>query len=75
METLRRALVLSLSGGVPRRALIMALVIGTILNLINQGDALLTGAAIHWGKLALTYLTPYIVSTHGAVAARLSEAP
>ena len=28
------------TGGVPRRSLLVALVVGTILNLINQGDAL-----------------------------------
>jgi hypothetical protein len=28
------------SGGVPRRSLIAAIVVGMILNLINQGDAL-----------------------------------
>lgn len=75
MNTFKRACVLAVSDGVPRRALFMALLIGTILNLINQGDALVTGGAIHWGKLALTYITPYLVSTHGAVAARLAEAP
>jgi len=71
MNTWRRALHLAMSDGVPLRALYMALLIGTILNLINQGDALVHGAPLHWTKLFLTYLTPYIVSTHGAVAARL----
>jgi hypothetical protein len=29
--------------GVPRRSFVVALVVGTILNLINQGDALFEG--------------------------------
>lgn len=62
---------LAASDGVPRRALMVAAVVGTALNLINQGDALLAGGAIHIGKLLLTYLVPYAVSTHGAVSARL----
>jgi len=57
--------------GVPRRSLAAALVVGTLLNLINQGDALFAGRALDWGKLALTYIVPYCVATYGAVAFRL----
>jgi hypothetical protein len=49
-------------------------VVGTVLNLINQGDALLTGQRLDFGKLALTYIVPYIVSTYGAVSFRLHAA-
>lgn len=62
---------LATTGGVPRRSLVIALVVGTILNLINQGDALVSGAAPSWPKIALTYIVPYLVSTYGAVTARL----
>jgi len=60
-----------MSGGVPLRAFWVALVVGTILNSINQGDAILAGRSVSVGKLVLTYLVPYLVSTHGAVTARL----
>jgi hypothetical protein len=33
----------AISDGVPRRSLYVALIVGTVLNLINQGDALLGG--------------------------------
>jgi hypothetical protein len=59
------------SGGVPRRALWVALVVGTILNLINQGGALLAGGPVDWLKLLLNYVVPYCVSTYGAVSYRL----
>ena len=49
----------AISDGVPRRSLYVALVVGTVLNLINQGDALLGMASINWWKLALTYCVPY----------------
>lgn|GEM_PF-3001122 len=65
---------LSLSGGVPRRSAYVALVVGTILNVINQGDALLAGAALDPTKLVLTYMVPYLVATYGAVAERLCRA-
>ena len=62
------------SDGVPRRSFAVAVVVGTILNLINQGDAVFTGAAIDLTKLLLTYLVPYCVSTYGAVSYRLHVA-
>ena len=60
-----------ISDGVPKRSLIVALIVGTILNLINQGDALFDGKALDWLKLLLTYIVPYCVATYGAVAFRL----
>ena len=62
------------SEGVPQRSLWVALVVGTILNLINQGDALLAGQRLDLTKIALTYLVPYFVSTYGAVSFRLHAA-
>lgn len=60
--------------GVPRRSFIVALIVGTILNLINQGDALWTGTPIDVAKLLLTYLVPYFVSIYGAVSYQLHAA-
>ena len=57
--------------GVPRRSLVAAIVVGTILNVINQGDALFGGRPVNWLKLVLTYIVPYCVATYGAVAFRL----
>jgi len=54
----------AVSGGVPRRSLVVALIVGTVLNLINQGDAMLSGIPIDLAKLLLTYLVPYFVSTY-----------
>ena len=68
---LRRIGRLAISDGVPVRALAVAIVVGTVLNLINQRDALLSGGEVDVGKALLTYLVPFLVSTHGAVAARL----
>ena len=60
--------------GVPRRSLWVAVVVGTLLNLINQGDRLLAGQSLDLLKLALTYVVPYFVSTYGAVSFRLQAA-
>jgi hypothetical protein len=61
----------AVSGGVPRRSLWVALVVGTILNLLNQDDTLFSGRRLDFTKLALTYVVPYIVSTYGAVSFRV----
>jgi hypothetical protein len=61
----------AVSDGVPRRSLWVALVVGTVLNLINQGDRLVSGQRLDFVKLALTFIVPYLVSTYGAVSLRL----
>lgn len=58
--------------GVPKRSLYVSLIVGTILNLINQGDALLDGSDLNLTKLVLTFLVPYCVATYGAVSYRLA---
>ena len=60
--------------GVPRRSFYVALIVGTVLNLINQGDALIGMAPINWLKLILTYCVPYAVCTYGAVSYQLKKA-
>lgn len=62
----------SISGGVPKRSLVVALIVGSILNLINQGDVLFGGGRLNLFKLILTFAVPYAVATYGAVAARMS---
>ena len=60
--------------GVARRSFAAAVVVGTVLNLINQGDALFAGRGLDWTKLVLTYIVPYCVATYGAVSYRLKVA-
>ena len=62
---------LAVSGGVPKRSLVAALVVGTVLNLINQGDELLSNASLDYLELGLTYVVPYLVATYGSVTAQL----
>ncbi len=67
----RRNVTYAFSDGTPRCSMQVALVVGTILNAINQGDALLGGGPVVWWKLVLTYCVPYFVCTYGAVTSRL----
>ena len=43
------------------RAFIVALVLGSILTLINQSNALFGGAAVQVLPLVLVYLTPFAI--------------
>jgi hypothetical protein len=67
---LRRAL----SQPCARRSLFVAVVVGTVLNMINQGDVWLAGGALSYWKLGLTYLVPFCVATYGAWSMALTSA-
>ena len=52
-----------------RRSIAVAVVVGTLLLIINQGDVLLSAhwpRALLW-KIPLTYLVPFLVATWGAL--------
>lgn len=64
-EAVRRAL----SWQVAKRSLATMLIVGSILNIINQGDSLFWSGAINWWRLLLTYCVPFCVATFGAYSA------
>ncbi len=44
----------------------IALFVGIILNLINNGDRLMRGDTINWWQFVLNFLVPYCVSSYSA---------
>lgn len=64
---------MAVAPGTSLRALKLALVVGTLLTIINQGDFLLRGQPPDWLKLVLTYLVPYGVSTWTSIAKDLEN--
>ncbi len=52
------------------RSIGIALVVGTILNGINQGDELINGGDIDLFKACLTFVVPYWVAIYSAVTGR-----
>lgn len=58
---------LASSGRIARSALRVAIVVGSVLNLVNQGDALLSGSGIDFFHLLLNFIVPYCVATYSAV--------
>jgi hypothetical protein len=63
---------LAVSDGIPRRSLYVALVVGIILTLINQYDAIpgFGDKSFDTLKAILSFCVPYCVATYGAVTAR-----
>jgi hypothetical protein len=61
-----RALRQALAPKIVRRSLMVALVVGLIMNGINQEDRLLAGQPFDWLKVALTFVVPFCVATCGA---------
>ena len=53
-----------------KRSLRVAVLVGTVLTLLNQGDAIIMGNfddSLLW-KIPLTYSVPFLVATYGALA-------
>ncbi|MEQ9394321.1 nitrate/nitrite transporter NrtS [Haliea sp.] len=71
--SVRDLLDMATAAGTALRALKLALVVGTLLTMINQGDVVLQGLAPDWLKLVLTYLVPYGVSTWTSIAKDLEQ--
>ena len=66
------ALKTAISGPYLARAITVMIIVGSVLNLINQGDALFQGAPINFAKLLFTYLVPFCVSTYGTWSALIT---
>lgn len=63
------------SARIVRNALQVSAVVGTLLNIINQGGALWAGDAVSWPHIALNYLVPYCVASYSAARNQLARTP
>jgi len=70
--TLREGLALFARGVTVRTAAKVALLVGTILSLVNQGSTIAAGnaTAATWVRVGVNYLVPFLVSSYGFLAAR-----
>ena len=57
---------LAFTDGTPKKALLTACVVGTILAAINHGDTILSGEYPPIAKILLTYCVPFCVTTWGS---------
>lgn len=58
------AVVLTLRGRTTRVAIPVAVVVGTVISVVNQGDVIIDGQAsgITWLRIVINYLVPFIVA-------------
>jgi len=70
-------LALFLRGGTIRTALPVALLVGTVLSLINQSYIIVRGQATiaTWLSVALDYCVPFLVSSYGFLSAHRKREP
>jgi hypothetical protein len=59
--------------GTPKKALITALIVGTLLTTINHGDMIIAGQMPPLIKVLLTYCVPYCVTTWGAFTGKRAQ--
>ena len=58
---------------ITRSSLRIALLVGTVLNLINQSGTWLYGDDLQVGHLMLNYFVPYCVASYSAVRTRMQD--
>ena len=64
---------LAFGDGTPKKALATALIVGLILTAINHGDTIAQGDWPPLAKVVLTFLTPYCVTTWGAITGKRAQ--
>jgi len=62
----RKLLRLAVTAPIPRNSLKIALVVGGLLNLINQGNAFFGPDAISKSHVLLNFIVPYCVASYSA---------
>lgn len=68
---------LVLTGRTRRPALVVALVVGTVLSVVNQAEAVVT-SGMDWptaARIACNYAVPYVVSSIGLLSAHRVRRP
>ncbi len=67
-EETKAVLRLAATGGTPQRAIRVAVIVGSLLVIINQWEAVIGLEPLSIPKLILTYLVPFLVSTFTSVS-------
>jgi len=57
-----------------KRALLVSIVVGTVLNIINQGQSVWEGKPVVWINVLLTYIVPFCVSLYSGAVSMLEAA-
>ncbi len=63
----------AVSAPVAKNSLKIALVVGSLLNLINQGENFWHDGTLAWGHLLLNYAVPYCVASYSAAKNKIES--
>ncbi len=66
MNERKRFLEVFFSKSVVSNSIKISIFVGTILNMINQGEKFINGHPISWVHFFLNYLVPYLVASYSA---------
>ena len=61
------------TGDIRLSSLRISLLVGSLLNLVNQGGYWLHGDGLHMGHLVLNYIVPFCVAGYSAVRTRMKD--
>ena len=70
---MRALLRIACSRRIVMNALRIALLVGSVLNLVNQGGAILAGSGVSWLHLVLNYAVPYCVASYSAARNQMTQ--
>ncbi len=70
---MKKLLLTALTPSILESSLKISFVVGSVLNLINQGENFLQSGKISWLHLALNYLVPYCVASYSAAKNELGK--
>ncbi|MBA3058343.1 MAG: nitrate/nitrite transporter NrtS [Gammaproteobacteria bacterium] len=70
---MRRLLQVACSRRIVIDALKIALVVGTVLNIINQGNSIVANTGVSWTHVLLNYLVPYSVASYSAAKNQMTN--
>lgn len=63
----------ALSAHIVRSSARVALVVGAVLNLINQGPSIISGIGVSWLHVLLNFVVPYCVASYSAAKAYIAR--
>ncbi|WP_133467794.1 nitrate/nitrite transporter NrtS [Paraglaciecola marina] len=52
-----------------KTAIYISIIVGSLLTLINQGEAFVGDAELNWFKVITTYMVPFCVSMYSSIMA------
>lgn len=75
MENLKRIIKITFQNSTIKKGFIISAIVGTFLNLINQGNLFFTNhlPEVSIVKLVLTYFTPFAVSVYSITSTKLKQ--